>query len=245
MQRPWNLAPLPGARRELCLTFAPLAWLKLSLLCHLGDTEIGGFGISAKNNLLYVEDFVTVKQQTTAVTVRFLDDAVADHFDSYQDRGVSPCRCGRLWIHTHPGDSAEPTSTDEHTFARSFGACDWAVIFILARSGQTYARLAFAAGPRAQIEIGVNVDWSAWPNCLGKDQPSLDTCCAQWREEFDANVQPMILSLSPTAPGNAPPAPDGVAWWEEDPWFLPDQPLDNPYPEEAYFDDSPDPFYAG
>ena len=29
---------------------------------HAGDTEVGGFGVSAENNLLYVQDFVTVKQ---------------------------------------------------------------------------------------------------------------------------------------------------------------------------------------
>jgi hypothetical protein len=112
----------------------------------VGDTEIGGFGIAAPNNPLYVEDFTTVKQQVTAVTVRFLDEAVADHFDSYQERGIPPSRSGRIWIHTHPGDSAQPTGTDEETFDRSFGCCDWAVIMILARSGQTYARLAFSEG---------------------------------------------------------------------------------------------------
>jgi hypothetical protein len=38
------------------LFFAPLVWLKLQWLCHAGDTEIGGFGISAESNPLYVED---------------------------------------------------------------------------------------------------------------------------------------------------------------------------------------------
>jgi len=85
-----------------------LAWLKLVYFCHLGDTEIGGFGIAAPNNFLYVEDFVTVRQEVTEVSVRFQDEAVADHFDSCLDRGISPVRSGRLWCHTHPGGSPCP-----------------------------------------------------------------------------------------------------------------------------------------
>jgi hypothetical protein len=96
MNQPWNLKLQHQSRPDSCLTFAPLAWLKLVYLCHAGDTEIGGFAISAQNNLLYVEDFVTVGQQATAVTVRFLDDAVADYFDACCDRGLTPARCGRI-----------------------------------------------------------------------------------------------------------------------------------------------------
>src|SRR5947209_14095353 len=39
----------------------------------------------------------------------------------------------RLFMHTHPGNSPQPSATDEETFARVFGRCDWAVMFILAR----------------------------------------------------------------------------------------------------------------
>src|SRR5262245_37564999 len=59
------------------LFFAPLAWLKLQWFCHSGATEIGGFGISAKHNPLYVEDFVTVSQRVTSVSVAF-DGAVVE-----------------------------------------------------------------------------------------------------------------------------------------------------------------------
>jgi len=62
------------------LTFAPLAWLKLQYFCHAGPTEIGGFGITAENDLLHVLEFVTVRQRVSAVTVRFDDQAIADFF---------------------------------------------------------------------------------------------------------------------------------------------------------------------
>src|SRR5712692_8492561 len=82
--------PLTAADRIPCLTFAPLAWLKLQFFCHAGDTEIAGFGITAKDDPLHVEDFVTVKQRASMVTVAMDDEAVADFMDRCVDRGMQP-----------------------------------------------------------------------------------------------------------------------------------------------------------
>src|SRR6185295_1768088 len=147
----------------------------------------------------------------------FLDNAVADHFDSHLEQGVQPVRCGRLWIHTHPGGSALPSSTDEETFVRGFGSCDWAVMMILARSGQTYARLAFNTGPMAQIEIPVRVDWSSWPFYIGHEQPWLDAYCNQWQHEYDLNVDQLVLVPTPEAQPRSPNVP--IAELEEIPWY--------------------------
>ena len=97
------------------LVFSPLAWMKLMLLMHAGDTEVGCFGVSSATDPLYVEDLSVPKQYTSMVTVRFDDESVADHFDRMADRGVGPARCGRVWVHTHPGGSATPSSIDEET----------------------------------------------------------------------------------------------------------------------------------
>jgi hypothetical protein len=242
MKRSWNLTPPQhGFLPEPCLTFAPAAWLKLVYFCHAGNTEIGGFGISARNDLLYVEDFVTVRQQATSVTVRFLDDAVADYFDACCDRGLTPARCGRIWCHTHPGDSAEPSHTDEATFVRSFGDCDWTVMMILARSGETYARLAFSAGPTAAILIPVRVDWSAWPQALASETASLDTQVATWREEFATNVQKIrLLPFTPSEPDLSNSLMFQAAaepWWEDDAWPLLEEPVEHNFPLEVTHDD--------
>src|SRR5262249_4025081 len=135
------------------LTFAPLAWLKLQFFCHAGDTEIGGFGISSEQDLLYVEDFLTVRQQVTATSVHFDDGGVADFFDACVDRKLHPEQFSRIWCHTHPAASVTPSGIDEETFERSFGCCDWSLMFILGRTGLTYARLAFAVGPGAQLNL--------------------------------------------------------------------------------------------
>ena len=50
-------------------------------LRDLGETEVGGFGISAVDDLLLIDDIQMVRQRCTSVTVQFEDAAVADFFD--------------------------------------------------------------------------------------------------------------------------------------------------------------------
>jgi len=180
------------ARRPIeeppCLTFAPLAWLKLQCLCHAGPTEVGGFAIASEDDPLYIEEFVTVQQEATPLSVRFCDAAVADFFDGCIDRKLPPGRFARIWCHTHPGSSAEPSSTDEETFARCFGGCDWAVMFILSRTAATYARLAFTAGPGGQLLIPTTIDWAAWPVCVEEQGEELAAVTKAWQDEHVANV---------------------------------------------------------
>jgi hypothetical protein len=153
------------------LRLTPAAWAKLVFLRDAGSTEIGGFGISAGKDLLLVSDVQLVRQTCDWASVAFDDAAVADFFDGQIDAGRTPAEFGRIWVHTHPGDSARPSLTDEVTFARVFGRCDWAVMLIVARGGQSYARLQFGVGPGGAFEIPVEVDygvefpatdWSAW-----------------------------------------------------------------------------------
>ena len=171
------------------LRFSPYAWAKLLFFRDHGDTEVGGFGITPFLGMvprdvdmgLYVEDFVTVRQLTSAVTVAFEDDAVADFYDRQVDLDRQPSQFSRVWIHTHPGSSAMPSSVDEETFARVFGQSDWAVMFILARGGQTYARLRFNTGPGADVRMRIEIDYS---------HPFGASNHAEWLEEFTANVHP-------------------------------------------------------
>jgi hypothetical protein len=221
------------------LFFAPLAWLKLQWFCHQGDTEVGGFGLSADHNPLYVEDFVTVRQRVTSVSVQFDDDAVADLFDLLVDRGLQPQRFARLWVHTHPGASPLPSGPDEDTFARRFGACDWAVMFIVSRTGQTYARLAFSPGPGGQLLLPVAVHWAAWPDALTQTG-SLDACIEQWRQEFAANIQPLPRSVHPPALVPDSPLHREEDWWDREPWC---EELDGVFYEPQYGGDLYEPCF--
>lgn len=163
------------------LRFCPTAWAKLLFLRDLGNTEIGGFAITAAADPLLVQEFVTVQQRVSVVSVAFDDNAVADFFDQQIDRGLKPQQFLRIWCHSHPGDSAHPSGTDEETFARVFGKSDWALMFIVSRSGKTYARLRFNAGPGGHLQVPVQVDYS---------QPFAASDHAAWEAEYRAHMHP-------------------------------------------------------
>ena len=161
------------------LRFTPTAWAKLLYFRDRKGTEIGGFGITSIDDPLLVEDFVTVKQDVTTASVAFDDEAVADYFEDQVDLGRRPEQFCRIWLHTHPGNSPQPSDTDEETFHRVFGQCQWAVMFILARGGKSYARLRFNVGPSGNAVIPVEIDYHS--PFAGSDRDA-------WEAEYLANV---------------------------------------------------------
>ena len=162
------------------IRFTPFAWSKLLFLRDCGGTEVGGFAISASNDLLLVEDVRLVKQQCTAASVQFSDAAAGDVFDNSTGNQSDDNNAGRIWIHTHPGDCARPSEADEDTFARCCSSVPWAVMFIIAANGDTYARLQFNIGPRCSRRLFVEVDYS-------KEFQQADF--AGWKTEYDTKVQ--------------------------------------------------------
>jgi hypothetical protein len=152
----------------------------------VGPTEVGGFGITSRNDLWLVEDVALVRQQCTEVTVKFDDAAVADFFDVQVDQDRKPDEFGRIWIHTHPGHSAFPSGTDEATFSRCFGRTDWAVMLIVARGGRVYARVRFAVGPGGSLVLPVEIDFG-WPF------PA--TAESAWQEEYRRCVTEEAVEL--------------------------------------------------
>ena len=166
--------------RRPMLRFSPTAWAKLVYLRDLTCNEVGGFGICDADDLLFVRDIAVVKQTVSIVTVAFDDNAVADYFEDQVIAGRRPEQFARIWIHCHPGNDPEPSGTDEETFKRVFGPCDWSVMAIVAQDGSSYARLRFTAGPGGDINVPVCVDY----NCaFGAADPT------QWKAEYLANVK--------------------------------------------------------
>lgn len=147
---------------------------------------MGGFGLTSPEDLLLVQDILLVDQQVSPVSVAFDDTAVADLFEDLVEAGRRPEEFARIWIHTHPGDCPAPSCTDEVTFEKAFGGCDWAVMFIQARNGETYARLRFGVGPGGELEIPVKVDFS---------QPFGPSDQAAWEAEYDAKVHPIPFAI--------------------------------------------------
>jgi proteasome lid subunit RPN8/RPN11 len=142
---------------------------------------VGAFGLARADDLLYVEELRLVRQRCTAVSVSFDDAAVAEFFDEQVDCRRMPEQFARIWVHTHPGNCPLPSQVDEETFDRVFGRCDWAVMFILAKEGQTYCRLQFRQGPGGAFEIPVRVDFERE---FGQSDHQA------WAAEFDTAVSP-------------------------------------------------------
>jgi proteasome lid subunit RPN8/RPN11 len=189
------------------LRFSPTAWAKLLYLRDAGDTEIGGFGITPTDDLLFVEDIGLVNQSCTWVHVEFDDASVADFFDAQVDAGRRPEQFGRIWIHTHPGTSPQPSGTDEATFARVFGNAHWALMFILARGGQTYARLRFNTGPGGALLVPAQVDYS---------RPFAGSAVDLWQAEYLDNVSvPPDEPLVTTKPKAQEDDPFVDEWWRD------------------------------
>lgn len=194
--------PSSPDRDQPVLRFTPDAWAKLEFLRDLGPTEVGGFGITALDDLLLVHDVKLMRQSCTATRVTFDDAAVADFFDEQIDAGLRPEQFARVWLHTHPAGCARPSQRDERTFARAFGNCDWSVMGIVARPSphrrwlrgtrrsrrrsiiyrQTavYARLRLNVGPGGSLRIPVVVDFS---------QEFKASEHAAWRDEYENCVQ--------------------------------------------------------
>ncbi len=152
---------------------------------------MGAFAITAPDDLLLVQDLVMVRQQCTAVTVAFDDNSVADHLDSLVDQGIRPEQGMRVWVHTHPGDCPSPSAIDEDTFARCFGRTDWAVMFILAKGGESYARIRFRAGPSGAMQLPVEIAF---------DEPFEASQPMAWQKEYvhSVFVLPPITSAQPS-----------------------------------------------
>ena len=127
-----------------------------------------------------MREFVTVKQQVTAVSVKFDDESVADLFENQVDLGRKPEQFARIWLHSHPGDSPEPSIIDEETFERVFGGCQWALLFVVAQNDKMYAKLSFNVGPGGQVLIPVGIDYS---QAFGPSNQEL------WDTEYADNVK--------------------------------------------------------
>jgi proteasome lid subunit RPN8/RPN11 len=214
-----------SVRRQLrphppSLRLTPYAWAKLLCLRDLSRAEVGGFGVSRPGDLLLVEDVRLVRQECTSVTVKFDDQSVADYFDAQVDEGRAPEQFARIWVHTHPGHSPNPSCTDEETFERSFGSSDWTVMFIVARGGQSYARLRISTGPGGELILPVEVDFqSAFP--------AADP--ASWEAEYR-----QFVSVERERPHQLPLIPrfdaeSGDAWFGSFSFNSPLEPIDGPF----------------
>ena len=167
------------------LMFTPYAWAKLHYMRDVGDTEVGGFGISRVENPLLVEDFVLPLQDCRAASVDFDEEGFIDYCQKMADAGLRADQYMRLWIHTHPGNSASPSQRDLTSWNSTFADMSWAVMFILAKGGAYSCKYRSKNHIMAlELELQAAVNW----NQLGPYALTPE-CYTAWKAEYTAAVQ--------------------------------------------------------
>jgi len=165
------------------LRFSPKAWAKMLWFRDRGDTEIGGFGISKRSEPTYVIDFCTIRQKCSSVTVEFDDEDVNKFLElMVAEKGYHPAEVMRIWLHTHPGNSASPSGTDRSTFEDTFGGSDWSIMVIIAKDGDTHCKVRFNNGPCGEDELEIKCDIN--PPFEGISQEEYEG----WEDEYQRNI---------------------------------------------------------
>lgn len=166
------------------LKFSAYAMAKLTYLRDKGSTEIGGLLVMDAPFSFRVVDFIMPKQRCTSVTVKFDDYGLLQLYEDLHDQKIDNGQFVPWWAHTHPGNSASPSGVDEETFQRVYGDMNVAMMFILARGGETYCRLRcnMAGGIGFDVDCPVTTDFSI--DSLGWG----DKEKAEWDKEYDNYV---------------------------------------------------------
>ncbi len=93
-------------------------------------------GISKPDDPLFITDFQFIKQECTNVSTDFDEDAQTEWIEDHMEAGDHPDSFLRVWAHTHPGASADPSGTDWDTFQEAMGKMPWGVMLILGTSNE-------------------------------------------------------------------------------------------------------------
>lgn len=172
------------------LRFTLYAWRKLCFIRDLGDTEVSFFAVSRRGDLGLVVDVRMPYQTGSAAYTEFAEDKLNDFFEEMVSDGYHPEEFGRIWCHTHPGMSANPSGKDEQTFKDEFAQTNWAVMFILGKgsNAQTTCRLKYmnhpdlagVLGTHTSKELTVDIDLLA--DCPAINQEARDAWTAEYNE---------------------------------------------------------------
>ena len=199
------------------LRFTPYAWAKMLYMRDRGDTEVAGYGITGTKDPLLVTDFRLIKSDCTSVSFDMDPDDGAEFMETMLDAGLMPWQYSNILIHTHPGNSPNPSGTDEKNFVKAFSHPNWAIMFIIAEDGAAYCRLKVNVGPGVVKDIKVAVDWK---------QPFGGTDTQAWETEYKAKVVEHKFCMTgregaashgaDSFPVNGYEDPNDPLWWCEE-----------------------------
>ena len=188
------------------LRFTPYAWAKLVWMMNRGSTEVAGYGVTATKDPLLITDFVLIKQKCTSVSFDLDQNDIAEYVERMTDNGLPAWAYMNILCHSHPGNDPSPSGVDEDNFEEAFSHPHWAIMFIIAKNGETYCRIKTNVGPGVTKELNVTIDY-------GETFPGTDI--KSWNEEYKSNVTE-VKFLMTGAEDVCFSDQDDPMWWNEE-----------------------------
>jgi len=154
---------------------------KLQAWRDMGDTEVTGFFITQKDQFNKVIDAVIVKAECTGATVDIDAEALENLYLTMAEKNIYPDQL-QIWWHTHPGNSASPSGTDQTTFKELGQDRTLNLMYILACGGEEFAQLSVTdLTTKVMLKTPIEVEhpfekWSNFPSY------------ADLKKDYDDNV---------------------------------------------------------
>ena len=150
-----------------------------------GSTEVSGCCVTHPNNFLCITDFVMAAQECSATSTEMDGEDLLSLMYMMRDQGIDNERWARIWLHTHPGMSPNPSQTDEKEFASNYASQQWAIMAILSTDGRTYCRLKSNVGPTITKELQIRVANGLWYDDNHVELPfEGDDHLSRWAAEY-------------------------------------------------------------
>lgn len=183
------------------LRISPFAFAKMVFWRDCGNTEVAAYATTETNDPLLITDFRLIKQQCSSVTFDLDIKDLAEDVERTLDDGLCPWMTHNILCHSHPGNSPDPSGTDETNFAKAFSHPDWAVMLIIAKNNSMYCRLKLNTGPGVEKLLKVQVDFSQ--DFMASDR-------TKWKTEYELKVTKQVFQTT----GQFPKLDDPL-WWDK------------------------------
>lgn len=166
------------------LRFTQYAWRKLIWMRDRQKKEVAGWAVTDPDDNLLVRDIAILPQIVTYATFDFDKQGMSDYTVRRVREGMQPNQFLRVWIHTHPGESAEPSTKDLETFRRDLAEYEWQVMFIIGETGK------YTCTMRLRLENGLVAE-TALPVEMHMDPAHVE----EWEKEFKENVKNYVAPV--------------------------------------------------
>ena len=179
------------------LILSPDLYAKLRYMCANTENEVAGWGYAHDpEHPMQLSDIFMPPQYNSVAYVEMDDDALNKYLISMMQKGHTPEQTMRVWIHTHPGSSATPSSVDWNTLRRLSSDLPWASMFIMSKEGSMTCNTQHVKAPRT-VQTQVLVDYGHF-----KGLPPLETSFIDWG--LDLMVFENAIKPSSYMPSDSP-----------------------------------------